>query len=116
MRQTTPVPMSRGSGTSSSAGPSLKKCRGESTCVPMCTIIDSSVMLSGSSGMLAMRSMRGGGNELMRGTVGDKGQVRSIQSPAALAGRDVSLVFQPRQPVPGAVLAESHIALVLRAR
>jgi hypothetical protein len=52
----------------------------------------------------------------MRGTLGDNGQVRSIQSPAALAGRDVSLVFQPRQPVPGAASVGSHIALVIRAR
>jgi hypothetical protein len=47
-----------------------------------------------------MRVRRGGGNDAMRGTVGDKGQVRSIQSPAGLHGRGAGKGIQPRQPVP----------------
>jgi len=63
-----------------------------------------------------MRSMRGGGNEPRRGTSGDRGQLRSIQSADAAVGRPPPLVFQPRQPAPGALSVSSQIALALRRR
>jgi hypothetical protein len=64
--------------------------------------------------MLAMRSMRGGGNVARRGTVGESGHVRSIHSPAACTDRLAPDVFQPRQPVPGGLSVCSHIVSSLR--
>lgn len=65
--QTTPGPCNRESGIPSSAGPSSKKWRGASMCVPVWTTMLNSVTFSGSAGMHMRFRTTGGGKA---GTLG----------------------------------------------
>ena len=95
----------------SKAGPSLKKWKGASRCVPVCTTISKAVTFIGSAGWHISRRMRGAGNIGTRGLDSAIGCDRSIQGPAGLPGSASGNSIQPRQPLPRGG-AGSHMAAV----